>query len=88
MGTRSERVLPQRLEPEFPRLREGGEKLRTLSEFLTWIENSKGLTLCQAFQPQYDWYMRAFANKENLAKEFLRTRRPADPDQQDGGYLK
>lgn len=51
-----------------------------LLEFLAWIEKSKGLVLCQAFKPQYDWYMPAFANNENLVRDFLGKSRPADRD--------
>jgi hypothetical protein len=54
---------------ELPLGRQASEQ--TLFEFLEWIEQTKGLTLCQAFKPQYDWYMPAFANKEKLAHEFL-----------------
>lgn len=49
----------------------------TLLEFLVWIEHSKGLTLCHAFKPQYDWYMPSFANKEQLARDFLSSKAPA-----------
>lgn len=49
-----------------------------LIDFLVWIEQDRNLTLCQAFKPQYDWYMPAFAAKENLASEFLGKREKKD----------
>lgn len=72
------REVPQRISlPEATAtlaLPPGREELaKAMHEFLVWIEYAKGLTLCQAFKPQYDWYMPAFANKENLAREFLGT---------------
>jgi len=48
-----------------------GDITQTLFDFLNWIEQTKGLTLCQEFKPQYDWYMPAFVNKHHLANEFL-----------------
>lgn len=45
--------------------------VETLLEFLAWIEKSRGLKLCEAFKPQYDWYMPVILNKEKLAQEFL-----------------
>jgi len=43
----------------------------SMREFLIWLEEYKGLTLCHAFKPQFDWYMPALANKEALVHEFL-----------------
>ncbi len=63
----------------------GDEKMvQAILEFLVWIENIKGLTLCQAFKPQYDWYMPAFDNKERLAREFL-AKQPASTPQETQG---
>ena len=55
-----------------PAVPHGRDKLvETMLEFLLWMEESKGLRLCQAFKPQYDWYMPALGDKERLAREFL-----------------
>jgi hypothetical protein len=62
--TRQE-VMSMYTKPENDRMAEA------MHEFLTWLEQNKGLTLCHAFKPQYDWYMPAFANKQKLAHEFL-----------------
>ncbi len=50
------------------------ERVQMLREFLIWLDKSRGLTLCRAFKPEYDWYMNAFADTEALAHEFLVTR--------------
>jgi hypothetical protein len=50
---------------------EGDELQRALLDFLKWAEQSKGLALCQAFKPQYDWYMPTITSKENLVREYL-----------------
>lgn len=49
---------------------------QTLHDFLVWLEQSKALTLCHPFKPQYDWYMPAFSNKEKLVREFLGKPKP------------
>ncbi len=59
--------------------------VRGMLEFLQWIEKSKGLTLCQAFKPQYDWFVPAFANKERLAREFLAMAGPVAFDRRNQG---
>lgn len=46
---------------------------QTLQDFLAWVEQSKGLSLCEAFKPQYDWYMPTIISKQSLVREFLRT---------------
>ncbi len=51
--------------------------VQVMLEFLAWLEKSKDLTLCQAFKPQFDWYMPSSANKERLAHEFLGNGVPA-----------
>jgi hypothetical protein len=60
----------------------GRDKLaETMLEFPLWIESSRGLLLCQAFKPRYDWYIPALANKAELTREFLGTRTATDPDE-------
>ena len=50
----------------------GSEKtLRTINEFFKWLETSKGLRLCEAFKPKYDWYVPVPANLKSLTREFL-----------------
>jgi hypothetical protein len=53
------------------------QNAQAMLEFLVWLEQAKGLTLCRAFKPQYDWYMPALSNKEKLAREFLGNNRSA-----------
>lgn len=50
---------------------ERGDPARSMIDFLVWLEENKGLTLCSAFKPQFDWYMPAMANKERLVHEFI-----------------
>jgi len=50
---------------------ERGDLAQSMFDFLVWLEENKGLTLCSAFKPQFDWYMPAMANKERLAHEFI-----------------
>ena len=50
---------------------ERGELARLMIDLLVWLEENKGLTLCTAFKPQFDWYMSALANKERLVHEFI-----------------
>lgn len=54
------------------------EMTQTILAFLAWLEQTKQLRLCQAFKPQYDWYMPAYSDKGKLAREFLGKRRAAD----------
>jgi hypothetical protein len=49
---------------------------QTMHDFLVWLEQTKALTLCHPFKPQYDWYMPAFSNKEKLVREFLGKPKP------------
>ncbi|MDP2433909.1 MAG: hypothetical protein Q8O33_18080 [Pseudomonadota bacterium] len=56
------------------------EMTRTMLAFLAWLEQTKELRLCQAFKPQYDWYMPAYSDKGELAREFLHNRKAADCD--------
>ena len=50
----------------------GSEKtLRTINEFFKWLETSKGLRLCEAYKPKYDWYVPVPANLKSLTREFL-----------------
>lgn len=56
------------------------ELTQTIRQFLAWLEQSKGLRLCQAFKPQYDWYIPALTNQDGLAREFLAIKTSADPD--------
>ena len=50
----------------------GGEgAVRTIGDFLEWLETSRGMRLCVAFKPQYDWYVPVPANIGALAREFL-----------------
>jgi len=66
----------------------GRDKLvETMLEFLVWIENSRGLMLCQAFKPQYDWYMPALGDKERLAREFLGMKAATGPDKPNMEHL-
>lgn len=44
---------------------------QAINEFLAWLELTKGMRLCAAFRPQYDWYMPVPTNGEGLALEFL-----------------
>lgn len=64
-----------------PRATSREEMARTILAFLAWLEQTKELRLCQAFKPQYDWYMPAYSDQGELAREFLRDRRAADFDQ-------
>jgi hypothetical protein len=54
---------------------ERGDPARSMIDFLVWLEENKGLTLCSAFKPQFDWYMPALANKERLVHEFIAEQR-------------
>ncbi len=65
-----QKISRQEVMPKFSKSSNEG-MAETLHDFLTWLEQNKGLTLCNAFRPQFDWYMPAFANKEKLAHEFL-----------------
>lgn len=49
---------------------------QTMHDFLVWLEQSKTLTLCHPFKPQFDWYMPALSNKEKLVREFLEKSKP------------
>ena len=59
----------------------------TMLEFLLWMEESKGLRLCQAFKPQHDWYMPALADVERLAREFLGMKAATGPDKPNMEHL-
>lgn len=54
------------------------EQAQILVEFLSWIQNTHGLSLCHPFKPQYDWYMPSMANNAKLAAEFVRERFDAE----------
>lgn len=54
---------------------ERGDLALSMIDFLAWLEENKGLTLCTAFKPEFDWYMPALANKEKLAHEFIAEKR-------------
>ena len=55
-----------------PTLAPSGEALaRLIGEFLAWLELNKGLRLCEAYKPQYDWYVPIPTNAGTLALEFL-----------------
>jgi hypothetical protein len=45
---------------------------QTISAFLAWLETDKGLRLCEAFKPQYDWYSPVAVSHKCLARQFLR----------------
>lgn len=49
---------------------EGEDASRLLHQFLVWLEDAKGLVLCQEFKPKYDWYTRVPTDKKTLANEF------------------
>jgi hypothetical protein len=77
--------VPRQVSPQEPALSFAAPLRRdglaeTMLEFLVWIESSKGLTLCQAFKPQYDWYIPALTNKTELAHEFLGMKAATPPD--------
>ena len=42
-----------------------------MSTFLDWLEKQKGLRLCEAYKPQYEWYVPICGNKEELLLEFF-----------------
>lgn len=44
---------------------------QTISAFLAWLETDKGLRLCEAFKPQYDWYSPVAVSHTRLARQFL-----------------
>ena len=67
MGSASLRV--RKVAPVFTPGSEG--TARTIGDFLEWLETSRGLRLCVAFKPQYDWYVPVPANIGALAREFL-----------------
>lgn len=46
------------------------DESRLLHQFLVWLEDAKGLVLCQEFKPKYDWYTRVPTDKMSLANEF------------------
>ncbi len=55
-----------------PVLAPSGEALvRVIGEFLAWLELNKGLRLCEAYKPQYDWYVPIPTKAGPLALEFL-----------------
>ncbi|MBS4095527.1 MAG: hypothetical protein KGZ83_01645 [Sulfuricella sp.] len=43
----------------------------TITSFLNWMEKQKGLRLCEAYKPQYEWYTPICGSKEELALEFF-----------------
>ena len=45
----------------------------TVSHFLLWLENEKGLRLCNAYKPQYEWYVPANFNTKTLVTEFCKS---------------
>lgn len=44
---------------------------QTISAFLAWLETDRGLRLCAAFKPQYDWYSPVPVSHTRLARQFL-----------------
>lgn len=42
-----------------------------MSTFLDWLETQKGLRLCEAYKPQYEWYTPICGNKEELLLQFF-----------------
>lgn len=81
MRTMSRRVHAKKDVPVYPPIRRD-ELERTLRDFLSWMEQSKDLSLCQAFKPQYDWYMPTITSKESLVREYLH-KRVSDQDKQE-----
>lgn len=57
---------------------------QTIRDFLAWLEACKGLRLCEAFKPRYDWYTPVPFNCEHLTREFLGSAKtPAEPNNQE-----
>ncbi len=42
-----------------------------MGTFLEWLEKQKGLRLCAAYKPQYEWYAPICTSKEELLLEFF-----------------
>ncbi len=47
------------------------EFLSNASDFFLWLEKEKGLRLCNAYKPQYEWYSPANCSVENLIDQFI-----------------
>ncbi|TCV85400.1 hypothetical protein [Sulfurirhabdus autotrophica] len=50
------------------------------SNFLLWLEKEKGLRLCSAYKPQYEWYVPANFRIENLVNQFIDSQFPEQAD--------
>lgn len=42
-----------------------------ICDFLKWVEQEKGLALCEPYKPQYDWYIPIAYHLKGLVVEFL-----------------
>ncbi|GAO35374.1 hypothetical protein SCT_0760 [Sulfuricella sp. T08] len=42
-----------------------------IANFLEWAEKQKGLRLCEAYKPQYSWFVPIHTSKEQLLLEFF-----------------
>jgi hypothetical protein len=71
MGKDMQRSLRPETSVMFDAPHDREEQAAMLARFLNWLEMTQGMTLCQPFKPQFDWYMPALANKDVLAREFL-----------------
>lgn len=49
-----------------------GEASRIITDFLKWVEQEKGLVLCEPYKPQYDWFIPILQRSKDLAADFLR----------------
>lgn len=50
-----------------------------LRDFLEWAEREKGLVLCEAYKPKYDWYTPIAYHSRSLVEKFLEGGRHAQP---------
>jgi hypothetical protein len=48
-----------------------GDLSHVISEFLEWLEEQKGLAICEPYKPQFAWYIPSHASKEKLVMEFF-----------------
>jgi hypothetical protein len=43
-----------------------------IKDFLNWVEQEKGLVLCEPYKPKYGWYSPSIISIERLVLEFFR----------------
>lgn len=51
------------------------DTLQIITDFLKWVEQEKGLVLCEPYKPKYDWYTPVLFQPKHLAAAFLAARR-------------